>query len=62
MLARLQERGGRSSSDEIVCTMAGKSDERARWLPVLWHLIASKRVCADLDTPFGADVAIWLEA
>ena len=60
VLERIRLLGGRSSSECVIDSMAAKHDERARWLPVLWHLIGTRRVQVDLDSAFGPDVPLWL--
>lgn len=61
LLTELQMLGGRSSSQALVEALGGTDIERARWLPVLWHLIAVRRIQVDMDIAFEADVPLWLE-
>lgn len=62
LLTKLQMLGGRSSSRALVEALGSTDMERAQWLPVLWHLIAVRRISVDMDIPFEADVPLWLEA
>ena len=50
---------GRTASDELIAPSAQTDEARLEWMPVLWHLVITKRIGVDLDVPFGSNVALW---
>lgn len=52
--------GGCSSSEVVLASMSSSADERAMWLPVLWHLVATGRIQVNMDRAFGSDISLWL--
>lgn len=53
---------GPSSSLRLLAGLSPEAEDQAHWLPVLWHLAATRQIAVDLDTAFGGDVPLWLEA
>jgi TnsA endonuclease N terminal/TnsA endonuclease C terminal len=58
MLSHL-DRLGRTSSDVLIASIAQTDEARLELMPVLWHLVITKRIGIDLDEPFGSNVALW---
>lgn len=46
----------------LLAVLAPDRDGQAHWLPVLWHLVAQRRVGADLEQPLTRDSRVWLNA
>ncbi len=49
-----------TSSERVLAELAPTDDERLHWLPVIWSMVQRRQLHTDLDTPFGADVSLWL--
>ena len=62
VLEQLKRCTGPGSSEDVIAAIAATNEERARWLPVIWHLVATRQIQTDLDNAFGHDVPLWLEA
>jgi len=56
----LASSGGQSTSETILNALAATPDERSALLPVLWHLVLTRRLQADLDAEMAVDVPLWL--
>jgi hypothetical protein len=50
---------GQTSSDELIALVAQSDEARLGLMPVLWHLVITKRIGVDLDVPFGSNVELW---
>jgi hypothetical protein len=50
---------GRTSSDELIASITQTDEARLELMPVLWHLVITKRIGVDLDVPFGRNVQLW---
>ena len=50
---------GRTTSDELIASIAQTDEARLELMPVLWHLVITKRIGVDLDEPFGSNVQLW---
>ncbi len=44
----------------LLCALKADADERARLIPVLWHLVATGTIGCDLDAPLTMKSLIWL--
>ena len=51
---------GSTSSTKILESLAPTDDDKLRWLPVLWSMVLTGDLVADLDTLFTHDVPLWL--
>lgn len=60
VLDALAALGGQASSEQLLDSLAATDEARAEILPTLWHLVATRRIAADWDVVFGADVPLWL--
>jgi hypothetical protein len=60
LLRRTNVSGGFTSSKILLDDIATSDEERLHWLPVIWNLILTRRLIADLDKPFGDDVSLHL--
>ncbi len=58
LLSHLDELG-RTTSDELIASIAQTDEARLELMPVLWHLVITKRIGVDLDLPFGSNVELW---
>jgi hypothetical protein len=58
LLSHLNELGG-TTSDELIASIAQTDQARLELMPVLWHLVITKRIGVDLDVPFGRNVQLW---
>jgi hypothetical protein len=56
------ESSGFTSSRTLLEQLTGCDDDKLYWLPVIWHLVLTRRLVADLDMPFGDDVELHLPA
>lgn len=57
---RIGATGGRCSETQILDPSRIGDDERLRLLPVLWHMVVTGQLVADLDQPLTGDSAIAL--
>lgn len=60
LIQRTNDLGGFTSSKILLDEIATSDEERLHWLPVIWNLILTRRLIADLDKPFGDDVPLHL--
>jgi TnsA endonuclease N terminal/TnsA endonuclease C terminal len=60
VLAWLESKGGRSTSETLATSLAPTANERAPQLPVIWNLLLTGRLCTDLNTDMPVDVPLWL--
>lgn len=58
VLARMAELGS-TNSLTLLKSISTDPDEQLNWMPVLWHLVATRQIDVDWDTAFGAVVALW---
>jgi hypothetical protein len=61
LLGAMSGLGGRTTSDQLLNFCCASDNQRAELLPVLWHLVVTRRIAADWDVVFEADVPLWLE-
>lgn len=52
---------GQTDSKELLSSISSDLDEQLVWMPVLWHLVANRKVLVDWDKEFGAVVPLWHE-
>lgn len=50
---------GRTSTSALLNSLSTDQDEQLGWMPVMWHLVANRKIAVDWDVPFGATVTIW---
>lgn len=53
------ERLGRTDSAAVLDSLSTDLDEQLRWMPVLWHLVAKRRIAVDWDRAFTSVVPLW---
>lgn len=58
LIQKMTASGGSTSSQMLLNQLAACDEDRLRWLPVIWHLVLTRRLVVDLDTPFGNDVPL----
>lgn len=58
LLARLQAMS-QTTPARLMAAISVDKWQQAEWLPVLWHLIATHRIGADLDQVLDMDSSIW---
>jgi len=47
---------GQSDSRAVLSSLTSEPDEQLQWMPVLWHLVATKKIDVDWDMKFGSVV------
>ena len=50
---------GPTNSLTLLNRLSSDLDEQLQWLPVIWHLVAIRRIDVDWDLKFGASVQLW---
>jgi hypothetical protein len=53
---------GHTDSATLLSTISTDVDEQLTWMPVLWHLVAKRRIAVNWDVAFGGVVPLWPEA
>lgn len=53
------QRLGRSSVSELLGALSVDPWEQAEWLPTIWHLVASMRIGADLESDLNMSSPLW---
>lgn len=43
----------------LLNSLSSDLDEQLQWLPVIWHLVAKRKIDVDWDLKFGASVQLW---
>ncbi len=61
LLCAVASLGGRTTSNQLLDSCCSSNNQRIELLPVLWHLVVTRRIMADWDHAFEADVPLWLE-
>lgn len=56
----LYKLGGRSTSEQLLASVANSERELQELAPCLWSLVRSRVVDMDRDAPLTADVPLWL--
>lgn len=51
---------GEGSSQRLIDALAPTDDGKLYWLPVIWSMVLTGHLLADLDKPFTNDVPLWL--
>ncbi len=57
VLDRMAELGSTNSAT-LLKSISADADEQLNWMPVLWHLVATRQIDVDWDVAFGAVVAL----
>jgi TnsA endonuclease N terminal/TnsA endonuclease C terminal len=50
---------GPTDSLTLLKSLSSDLDEQLQWLPVIWHLVAKRKIDVDWDLKFGASVQLW---
>lgn len=50
---------GHTDSAAVLNSLTTDLDEQLRWMPVLWHLVAKRRIVIDWDREFTPVVPLW---
>lgn len=50
---------GPTDSLTLLKSLCSDLDEQLQWLPVIWHLVAKRKIDVDWDMKFGASVQLW---
>lgn len=58
-LLRTLERLGETTPDSLLFSIVNSTNEKARLLPSLWHLVANRLIGIDLDKPLNMCSSIW---
>jgi hypothetical protein len=61
LLCAVASLGGRTTSNQLLDACCSSNHQRIELLPALWHLVVTRRIMADWDLAFEADVPLWLE-
>ena len=48
-----------TDSEQLLRSLAPDVGEQLRWMPVMWHLVATRRIAVDWDVAFGRVVPLW---
>jgi hypothetical protein len=59
VLDAIGEEGGEATSEALLDILAVTEEERLHWLPIVWSMVLTCHLGADLDTPFQNDVPLW---
>ena len=43
----------------LLKSLSSDLDEQLQWLPIIWHLVAKRKIDVDWDLKFGASVQLW---
>jgi hypothetical protein len=49
---------GQTDSDALLNSISTDLDDQLHWMPVLWHLVAKRRIAVDWDIAFGRVVPL----
>ncbi|MDY7577273.1 TnsA endonuclease N-terminal domain-containing protein [Herbaspirillum sp. RTI4] len=49
-----------ASFNTMIDKLLTDSQDKLYWIPIIWHLIVTKEIHTDLDTPFSDNILIWL--
>lgn len=52
---------GHTDSATLLSKISTDVDEQLTWMPVLWHLVAKRRIAVNWDVAFGGVVPLWPE-
>lgn len=58
VLKRMSDMGP-TDSLTLLNSLSSDLDEQLQWLPVIWHLVAKRKIDVDWDLKFGASVQLW---
>lgn len=58
VLKRMSDMGP-TDSLTLLNRLSSDLDEQLQWLPVIWHLVAKRKIDVDWDLKFGASVQLW---
>jgi hypothetical protein len=58
VLKRMSDMGP-TDSLSLLKRLSSDLDEQLQWLPVIWHLVAKRKIDVDWDLKFGASVQLW---
>jgi hypothetical protein len=58
VLKRISDMGP-TDSLSLLKRLSSDLDEQLQWLPVIWHLVAKRKIDVDWDLKFGASVQLW---
>jgi hypothetical protein len=50
---------GPTDSLTLLKSLSSDLDEQLQWLPIIWHLVAKRKIDVDWDMKFGASVQLW---
>ncbi len=50
---------GPTDSAALLNSISTNLDDHLRWMPVLWHLVAKRRIAVDWDVAFARVVPLW---
>ncbi len=50
---------GPTDSLTLLNQLSSDLDAQLQWLPVIWHLVAKRKIDVDWDLKFGASVQLW---
>jgi hypothetical protein len=50
---------GPTDSLSLLKSLSSDLDEQLQWLPVIWHLVAKRKIDVNWDLKFGASVQLW---
>lgn len=60
VMACMTSAADESSSESLLQVLAPSEDDRLYWLPIIWSMVLTRHLTADLDQPFSNDVVFWL--
>ncbi len=55
----LDQLGNDTFFNTLLEALAPTTEEKLHWLPIIWHLIVTRAIQCDLDTPFTDNLVIW---
>lgn len=50
---------GHTDSATLLSKISTDLNDQLNWLPVVWHLVAKRRISVDWDVAFGGVVSLW---
>ena len=50
---------GPTNSLTLLKSLSNDLDEQLQWLPIIWHLVAIRKIDVNWDLKFGASVQLW---
>ena len=50
---------GPTNSTALLNSLSTDQEAQLGWMPVMWHLVANRKIGVDWDVPFGSTVKLW---